>query len=119
MTPMSAEDEAAWVYVERDSARYPDCHGDARAFSSQDILNVTTWIKSNDPELVDYIVSVVKHNEPLGFNGGPNDRIIIRACWATTAIISATAQLFGPPCPRNAASIWRNVWDALAAQGAA
>lgn len=114
MAPLSASEEAAWTYEIPPWSRRPICSGDEREFDTVDVKRVADWIFANDPELAEYIRSVTRYNCPLGFNGGPNDRLIIRAAWADGAIMGVTARLFGPDCPRNVDRIWRKVWDIIA-----
>jgi len=111
---LSASQEETWKYTTTEWVRGQACEGEKRAFNTADIDRVINWLALNDPILISYIKSVTAHNEPLGYNGGPNDRLIIRANWAARAIIAAAAQTFSTDCPQNVNDICRDVWDVIA-----
>lgn len=113
MVPLTEEQKRTWRYEPLRRRYQTGADPNGPGLSEAEIRKVVDYLRVNRPEVVDYIRSVHEHNAPLGFNGGPNDKYIIRSEWIDSLIIHTTMELVEPDSSRDITANWIEIRDRL------
>ena len=111
MLPLDDDTLLGWNYEEVFYKKYKYTALDGRA-SDPTIDQVETASKEllrNRSDVVRYLFSVNEHNAPLGYNGGPNDHLIVRQHWFSWNVEDIFCEYVSPQGTLSMASVIRKV----------
>jgi hypothetical protein len=113
LPPLSDEEKEKWDYRRIQWKPDSECQKSGDDATPEEIDRLVAAVDARAPYLRGYLRSVRAHNKPLGVNGGPNDRLIIRSNWISFLVTDVAVDLFRPACPKNITLLWWFVADRM------
>lgn len=100
LPPLSSTERAEWCWANiAPSRRYkyvgPSPMNGADSMTPEQIEATASYMRAHYPEAVRYLEAVRDDNAPLGFNGGPYDKYIVRWAWHFSFLSDSVCAIIG------------------------